>query len=174
MPRLEEIISGIEEKIQEIDKAREVIFPLLRKGVKASGKAVEALHNKNENVVSKQLEIAGEALSQVKNELMPFPKLYYSNLTLMLEQEYTEARLLQAILNKQDWPEPADLKVNVIAYLLGTADVIGELRRSCLVSLLGGEEEHAYDFLKQMEQLYSLLFNSMFPKNLVKGLRHKL
>ena len=32
----------------------------------------------------------------------------------------------------------------------------------------------AHEYLKQMEQLYSLLFNSMFPKNLVKGLRHKL
>ncbi|MHA1713000.1 MAG: haloacid dehalogenase [Candidatus Ranarchaeia archaeon] len=174
MDKLEEIMEKIEQEIQKIDRAREKVFTIIRQGIKASGKAVEAMHNRHRDEADAQLKIAQKAFEDVKIQLAPFPRLLYSNITMVLEQEYVEARLLQAITQELPLPSPDELEVNLIAYLLGAADVIGELRRSCLESLLLEEEKRALFYLKKMESVYSILFNSMFPKNIVKGLRHKL
>ena len=106
MPEFDNIIDQIEKQIQEIDQTKDSVFPFLREGIKAAGRAIEAMHNHQDAKILSQIKATENALKEVKTRLSPFPRLAYSNMSLTLEQEYSEAIILRAILSQQSWPTP--------------------------------------------------------------------
>jgi translin len=174
MKNIEQIFEAIEEEIVNIDKAKDHVIPLIREGIKASGKAIEAMHNRDFEKAEIHLESTRGALKQTRLLLQPYPRLYYGPMLMDLEQEYAEAMLLDAILHERPLPTPAELSINNFAYLLGIADLVGELRRNALQCLLLGEEEKAERILSHMETVFSALTAPIFPKNLTHGFRHKI
>jgi len=63
--------------------------------------------------------------------------------------------------------------VPINSYIMGLADVPGELRRQALDALRVGEMERAETLLLRMEEIYLSLV-SMEEATLLKGLRRKL
>jgi len=82
-------------------------------------------------------------------------------------QEWVEASLLLAVIEARPFPFPADLGVHAEAYLLGLADVVGELRRLAITALGRGDVDRAKGLLEDMDKLSGMLMRFDFPRSVL-------
>jgi translin len=89
-------------------------------------------------------------------------------------QEYSEAALLMLLIKESRYASPEELSVPFVdAYVLGLADLVGELRRSALDSVCDGDVERAVSVLGRMDEVLSNLITLDYPEAIIPGLRHK-
>jgi predicted translin family RNA/ssDNA-binding protein len=82
-------------------------------------------------------------------------------------QEWVEASLLFTMIEDRTFPTPGELGVHAEAYLLGFADVVGELRRLAITALGRGEIERAMGLLEDMDNLAGILMRFDFPRSVL-------
>ena len=70
-------------------------------------------------------------------------------------------------------PNYEKINVTEAAYLLGVADLIGELRRYILEKLVEGEIDEARKYYETMKELYATFMQVECGKNLVSDFRRK-
>ncbi len=104
-------------------------------------------------------------------ELYDFTKKYsdlsHAGFVENAAQEYVEAICLFNIMQKKDLPDPDELQVTYSAYLQGLCDVVGELRRKSLDSILNGKQEKSNNYLKLMEEIYDAILRFDYPSGLI-------
>ena len=81
--------------------------------------------------------------------------------------EFSEAKILSEIVLNEKLPAPDQLKVSERDYILGAGDVIGELRRMALNSLLDDDIDRAKHYMKWMRDLFSLMEDLVYPGGLI-------
>lgn len=170
--KLKEIFSKIIKHLDEIDTDREEILKISRQMIRSCSVAIKSIHRK-------ELSIYQENIDEIKLSHGKLLKLVEKNPDMFSrylktpEQEYVEALCLHAIINKLDLPDPANINVSEVNYLLGLADVIGELRRFILDKIRVGDTEELDQILDTMEDIYSYLFSLDYPKGITQELRRK-
>lgn len=163
---IEEISTRLSGKVE----AREELSLKARRGIRLCGEAV-SLSERG------QVEEAKERLREVKEiieELRPKRQDLGLDIFDALAQEYVEAEALVRVVEGRELPSVRELQVTDEAYVLGMADLIGELRRRALEEMRKGnrpEAEHLYELMKE---IYELIWPLEYPRSLVPGLRHKL
>ncbi|MFN3803923.1 MAG: haloacid dehalogenase [Pyrobaculum sp.] len=130
-----------EEAIQTSIKAarlsKAVVYSAIRRDFEAAEKAL------------RELEKVAEALKKV---LEQWP-MFYSNASTGL-QEYVEAATLFYFLKEGRVPPREELGVDVYIYLMGVAEVAGELGRAATEGLLRGDVDTARRLKEAVERLY--------------------
>ncbi len=127
--------------------ARRTIQGMQRQGV--AGACVEAL----------QLSVLG-----LRETLQAAPDQLYVGFVTDALQESAEAFFLHAFLTGSRLPTPDEAAVTDIAYLLGLADTIGELRRLALKCLRNEDVPGALRFLQAMERLEDALMRFAYGR----------
>jgi len=169
---LKKIFSEITETLDKLDHDREEILRLSRLMVRNCSVAIKSIHRKD-------FANYQQLIAQVKDNHRRLQELVNSNLRVFgkylgtPEQEFIEAVVLYALIQNEEIPSPQDYSVYPINYLLGIADVIGELRRYVLDKIREGDYDHLNEILDKMEELYTHLFSLDYPKGITKNLRHK-
>ena len=69
--------------------------------------------------------------------------------------EYAEAKILHAIMRGQEVPSHSDLGISAGAWILGLADVEGELRRAVMTRLMDGDLDGAKELFSEMEEIHT-------------------
>ena len=169
---LKKIFSKIVEDLDIIDSEREKILVLSREMVRDCSVAIKSIHRKELNVYEQKIEEIKKSHNKIKNIIENNPAFFGTYLKTP-EQEYMEAVCLHAIINDQDLPYPEEYGISNVNYLLGLADVIGELRRHVLDKIRVGEIENLEKLLEKMEDLYTHLFSLDYPKGITQDLRRK-
>ena len=172
MKNLKNIFSKITENLDRLDQDREEILKLSRQMVRNCSIAMKSIHRNEFNVYSekvKEIKINHQNLRQLVEKNL----LEFSNYLKTPEQEFIEAIGLYAIIKEDDLPTPEDYNVQPINYLLGLADIVGELRRHVLDKIRNGECENLDKILGKMEEIYTYLFSLDYPKGLTHDLRRK-
>ena len=163
---LREIGDVIEEVLDEKDSIREIAIKSSRSIIRKASQAIVMMH-RNENTTD-ILRTLKEEVWHLKSLLMKdFPDLIFTGFVQNAFQEYCEALIFYAILHRNDIPEPSQLGVNPEAYLMGLADVAGELRRESLEALRRGDVENAEKYMCIMEEIYETLLRFNYPSGLV-------
>ncbi len=163
---LREIGSLIEEELDDKDSVREIAIKSSREIVRIASRIIVMIHHRID--CSEELRKMKEDMWHLRSLLLKeHPDLYYAGFVQNALQEYVEAMLLYAIVNEEDMPSHKDLNVNPSAYLLGLADVVGELRREILEFLRKENFEEAERYLKLMEEIYETLLIFNYPSGLV-------
>ncbi len=145
----------------------EKIFEISRRiRIKAS-EFIAAFHRKQK----KELPDA-----DVKNLLEVLKKdpqvLWHSSGSILIAlQEYVEAVALKEIIENNRLPALGDIPPN--AYLLGLADVVGELKRYFLERLIEGNFEEARRILERAKELFDFISSFHYPDAVVPGFRRK-
>jgi len=67
-----------------------------------------------------------------------------------------------------------ELNINPLNFLLGLADVIGELRRYALDNIRNSRVEDLNSILEKMDEIYTYLFTIDYPSGVTQDLRHKV
>ena len=85
-------------------------------------------------------------LEKIKENLEPFPDLYFSGYSQDAIKEYVEARLTNCLIRDLPFPLPEEMGVEYSTYLRGMAETPGELRRRCLDILRKGYSDGSRAF----------------------------
>ncbi len=145
----------------------------MRKALRLSKQAILLTHQRRFNDARKLLKEASKLLGELREVAELHPDLVYTGIVAGANQEYSEAQVLLSLVRKNRFMSPEKLDVPVVDYVLGLADVIGELRRQALDSLRAGDLKRSEHYLEVMEQIYVELLSMNETYMLVHGLRRK-
>ena len=137
------------------DKEREVL--------RLCSAAIKHLHNKELNKAKKLLKKAEKI---IKNTNWGFRTIAY--------QEYVEAYSFYNVEVKGEVLKFPFLSIPARAFLNGTLDLIGELKRAFLSSLIRGERKRAYFYSTIMLDIYDSLSLIVVDNRVVPEFRRKL
>ena len=163
---LRDIGKLIEEELDDKDSVREIAIKSSREIIRKASRIIIMIHHRKD--CSEDLRSMKEEVWHLKSLLIKdHPDLYYAGFVQSALQEYTEAMFFKAIIYGEEIPTHKDLNVNPTAYLMGLADVVGELRREVLEFLRKEKFGEAERFLDFMEEIYETLLTFNYPSGLV-------
>ncbi len=155
------------------EELREKVLELSREVIRASSRAISAMHREDSVTVRKEMSRANSSLSTLVKAAKKDPVWMDSGLVQSAYQEYCEARIVQALIANGDFLGPKELKASYKAYLGGMADAGGELRRYALDSIRADKVEAAERALEHMGGILELLMSFDYPDAILPGMRRK-
>jgi len=169
---LKNIFSELTEGLDKLDQDREKILKISRGIVRDCSVAIKNTHRKEFEQYQekiKNIKTNHEKLLILINEN---PGTFFKFLKTP-EQEYVEAVVFYSLILNKEIPTAHELNVYPLHYLLGIADVIGELRRYALDNIRNSQIDDLNHILENMDEIYSELFSIDYPSGLTQDLRHK-
>lgn len=170
---LQKIFSEITESLEILYQDREEILKLSRKIIRDCSIAIKNIHRKEFNTFQEKLNLIKIDHQSLVKLVDKNPGVFFKYLKTP-EQEYAEAIAFYSIINKKNIPTPLELRINPLNFILGLADVIGELRRYALDNIRNSQFEDLNDILEGMDEIYTYLFTIDYPSAVTQDLRHKV
>jgi len=170
---LEEILGNVQSDLKEKEKVKERVQKAMRKATRISKQAILLVHQKRFKEAKKLLTRAKRMIRDLNILSQNYPDIVFGGLFHIALQEYCEANILFHLIKDSSFVSPEELSVPSVAYILGLADVIGELRRVALDALREGNVEGAEECLERMDEIYTALMAMDEAYLLVPGLRRK-
>ncbi len=171
MHKLESIADTIRQSFEAQNAARERALEQARQLTRASANTIRAVHRGEIELADDILQKANSLSDGLRTSLQDFPSLYFAGYTQDALKEYTEAKVVFALIFDRPLPTPEDLQVEPATYLKGLAEAVGELRRRCLDILRGGYSQEAERLLNHMDDIYAVLVTMDYPDAVTMGLR---
>ena len=154
------------------NQAREAALGPCRDAIRNSANAIRAVHRGDFETAGSLTARAGQLLRGAKDALTGHGDIRYAGFVHDAEKEYAEARITLAIISgSSGLPGPHDLDVDLAAYLNGLGEVVGELRRHLLDTLLSGDIARCSETLSAMDEIYGVLITFDYPDAMTGGLR---
>ncbi|MHA1786093.1 MAG: haloacid dehalogenase [Candidatus Helarchaeota archaeon] len=171
-----ELFKIIREELDVKDEIREKILEKTRKLIRKSSETIKEIHRGGIAQAETYLNDAFRLLEEINEFKSSYPSLFYSGSVVTAHQEFVEARLLFAIVKKEDLNgiTPSSLNMKALPYLLGMADLCGELRRLILDNMKKDNYEAAEGYLDWMTYIHENLMTLDYPNGLIPGLRRKI
>jgi predicted translin family RNA/ssDNA-binding protein len=153
--------SRMRAELAEYDQLREQLIKRSRDILKDSKAAIYALHRNNAAEAASLLGNARNAISECEGLLQQDPHLGAVGAYHEALEEYTEAACYHGVLIEKKLPTPAELKVDTETYLPGLCDLVGELTRKAINSVIDGDAKTALELRDLARALFEelLLFN---------------
>jgi len=170
---LKSLLGKIQVELRKRETVHEKVQKEMRRATRLSKQAILFTHQERFKDAKKLLEEVDVLFAKLHSVAKTYPDMVYSGLVDAAFQEYAEAQALLALVEENRFVSPAEINVNSIAYVLGLADVIGELRRRALDSLRKEDVKTAEECLRLMEEIYVELMSMDEAYMLVPGLRRK-
>jgi len=167
MKNLDEIADRIELELNEKDELREKTLKQCRDILRESRKSIKAVHAGEVKKAGKGIERAKELISGIKNEAREHPDILTAGYMENAMQELAEAAIFRALMEDEDVPAPDEIGVSSTAYLMGLADVVGELRRRGVYLLKDGNLDEVEEVLMTMEEICDRLIEFDYPSGLL-------
>lgn len=169
---LREIIDSLRKEIKKKVEIQEEISDVTREILFLSKQSIMAIHSGK----MEEAKLKMRRMEKVKNRLEQIQSLQQGlspgSIKVAL-QEYAEAKILAAIVEKREYPNPREIKISAIYYILGLADSIGEFRRRALNCLRDENLKEAERSLRIMEEIYEELISLEKAYVLAPELRRK-
>ena len=175
MPDISKTLDTIMERVREDfaakNVAREKALPLCREAIRYSANAIRAVH-RNDFVTAQELVgKAGAQVATAKASLDGHADIYHAGFVHDSQKEFAEASITLALISGRELPTPDSLDVELPAYLNGMGEAVGELRRHLLDTLRSGDVEQCETWLRDMDEMYSVLVTVDYPDAMTGGLR---
>ena len=170
---LREILERIREELLERDKHRQEIQLATRRVTRLSKQAIFQTHGGDLEKAEETLREAKGILWEIKRLAENYPALFYTSSVDLAFQEYAEAMIFLNLVRGSSIPSFEDINVPMIPYVLGLADVIGELRRRSLEFLRRDRIDEAEECLDLMETIFEGIIDLEEIQILIPGLRRK-
>lgn len=169
---LSDFLCEIRESLLRKDEIRQEVQNLARRTTRLSKQAIFLVHK---GMTAEAESLLGEASINV-SRLIDLSKSYPEICTGLIEtplQEYAEAKIFLDLVKGRGIKSPGEIGIPGESYVLGLADVVGELRRRALDLLRKDDVGGAEECLDLMETIYSELIGCDELQALIPGLRRK-
>ncbi|MDX1797437.1 MAG: haloacid dehalogenase [Candidatus Lokiarchaeia archaeon] len=170
---LKKAFSDISELLEILYHDREEILKLSRDMIRECSIAIKNVHRKEFDNFNARLNVIKSRHQDLLKLVNKNPGIFFKYLQTP-EQEFAESLVFYSIIRKEETPSPSDLNINPLNYLLGLADVIGELRRYALDNIRNSRVEDLNIILEDMDEIYTNLFTLDYPSGITQDLRHKV
>ncbi len=170
---LKKILSEIEKELKERKDMKDELFDAMRKATRLSKQATFHVHKGQVKEAEKKLKEAKQLLNKLDEIPPPHRELASAGIVDAAFQEYSEAWIFFSLVGEGTFVGPRRILVPSTSYLLGLADVIGELRRRVLDSLRRGVVQEAEKGLEYMELVHDELMGLEEALQGVSELRRK-
>ncbi|MBS3781898.1 MAG: translin family protein [Candidatus Thermoplasmatota archaeon] len=168
--RLRDIVKKVDERLEDKDMVRELAMKSSRAIRRISKNVIKDIHRDNDTDVS--LKEVQEEINKLKSIIEGHPELHHSGFLRNGYQEYAEAHILLSLSEGKKPKSPKELDITPSSYVLGLADVVGELRRMILDELTEGEIERAKELHEKMEDVKDMIMDFDYP-NAIVPIRNK-
>jgi translin len=168
---LDAIMERVREDFASKNLAREKALPLCREAIRFSANAIRAVHRDDFTTARELAGKAGSQLAIAKQSLADHEDIYHAGFVHDSQKEFAEASITLALISGGELPTPESLDVELPAYLNGMGEAVGELRRHLLDTLRSGDVERCEDWLRAMDEMYSVLVTVDYPDAMTGGLR---
>jgi translin len=170
---LKNILNRIQDELTKKDLVRQDVQAAMRKCTRLSKTAIFHVHKEELEEAEATLNEAKKLLSGLKILTASYPDLLYMGMVDSAFQEYAEAQIFLSLVKEGCFVSFEKIDVPMSPYILGLADVIGEIRRQTLDCLRRNEIKKAENNLELMETIYAELINLDEAHILVHELRRK-
>ena len=170
---LKSILDKVQKELVKKEKVHEEVQADMRRATRLSKQAILFIHQNRFDEAKKLLREVTDLLSELKKVSRKHPDLIYAGVVDAAFQEYAEAQVFLSLVLEDKFVGPEEIGVPMISYVLGVADVVGELRRRVLDSLRNSDGDTAEKCLQTMEQIYAELTVMDDAYLLIPGLRRK-
>ncbi len=170
---LKRILRKIEEELKERKDIKDELYDAMRKATRFSKQAIFLVHKGEFEEAEKMLGEAERLLVERDQVSLTHQKLAHAGIVDVAFQEYAEAYVFLQLVQNGRFVTPEKIKVPSTSYLLGLADVVGELRRKVLDSLREGDGEGAQKNFEIMDFIYNELIGIDEALHSVSELRRK-
>ncbi len=170
---LKKAFSEITELLEILYQDREEILRLSRNIIRDCSIAIKNIHRREYDKFQEKIDtikINHQNLIKLVNKN---PGIFFKFLKTP-EQEFAESITFYSIINKKEIPTPFELEINPLNFILGLADVIGELRRYALDNIRNSQVDDLNEILESMDEIYTYLFTLDYPVGVTQDLRHKV
>jgi translin len=168
---LDAIMEQVRADFASKNVAREKALPLCRDAIRFSANAIRAVHRDEFDAARELVGKAGAQLAVAKQSLAVHADIYHAGFVHDSQKEFAEASITLALISGGDLPTPESLDVELPAYLNGMGEAVGELRRHLLDTLRSGNVEQCEEWLRAMDEMYSVLVTVDYPDAMTGGLR---
>ena len=168
---LDAIMERVREDFAAKNIAREKALPLCREAIRFSANAIRAVHRNDFATAQELVGKAGAQVATAKASLEGHADIYHAGFVHDSQKEFAEASITLALISGGDLPTPESLDVELPAYLNGMGEAVGELRRHLLDTLRSGDVEQCETWLRDMDEMYSVLVTVDYPDAMTGGLR---
>jgi translin len=145
-------VKTLYEELRRYEQVKDEVVQTSIKASRLSKAVVYSVIRKDFAAAERALRELEEVVARLKKTLSEWP-MFHGNATTGL-QEYVEARSLYLLVKEGRLPTKEELGVDVYTYLMGVADVAGELGRSATEELLHKNVEAARRLKEAVERLY--------------------
>lgn len=170
---LNQYLRKIQDEAKRREEARQKVQAAMRSATRLSKNAILMVHQKRFHEAEKTIEEVRDLFSKVEEASKNNVDLLYSGIVNAAYQEYSEACVFLKLVKENEFASSEEIGAPAVSYVLGLADVIGELRRKVLDSLREGESSLAEKFLVTMDLIYTELTGMGDAYFLIPGLRRK-
>lgn len=158
-------------RLEAVNAAREKTLSETRQLTRLAANAIRAIHRGEFAEADRLLAQADALHAGLRVGLGAFPSVYWAGYVQDAQKEFTEARLVRALIGASPLPTPDDLAVDAPVYLNGLGEAAGELRRHLLDVLRAGDLPTAEATLALMDEIFGLLVTVDYPDAVTNGLR---
>ncbi|AAL63538.1 haloacid dehalogenase [Pyrobaculum aerophilum] len=145
-------IKSLYEELRRYEQTKDEVVQLSIKVARLSKAVVYSAIRRDFAAAEKALKEMDDAVAKLKRLINEWPMFYNSATTGL--QEYVEATALFYYLKEGRIPSKEELGVDVYVYLMGVAEIAGELGRAATEELLKKNVETAKRFKDTVEKLY--------------------
>jgi translin len=170
---LGKILCKIDRELKKRESIKNELYDSMRKATRLSKQAIFLIHRRQFDRASKLLREAARLFPTFGDTTSPHREFAHANIVYSAFEEYAEAQILLSLLQEDRFVDPEEIHVPHTSYLLGMADVVGELRRVALDSLRKEEIETAEKNLERMELIYNMSITMDAAMHFVSELRRK-
>jgi len=172
--QIQSIVSQLYDSFRRKDIVREELIRYNRELTRASGLAIQNFVSNNPEKAKEYLENALSYLTKIRNIIEQYREFEgWGGISSGIE-EYCEAKILEAIIKEKNIPTPEELGVAEELYILGMADVPGELKRILLIKLMDDDLEYSRHLVELIRTFYTSLVGIDFSKGQISSLRKKI
>jgi len=171
---LKTILSEIEEELKERKDVKDELYDAMRKATRLSKQAIFLVHKGKFEEAKKMLRETKKLFGKRDEVPVAHKELVYAGIVNAAFQEYTEAHVFLKLVQDNKFVSAQKIGVPSASYILGLADVVGELRRKALDSLREGDVKGAEKSLETMELVYHELTSMDEAMHSVSELRRKI
>ncbi len=171
MTDLESIEALARESLDARNGARETALATSRRVIRLSANTIRSLHRGELDAAQRLTNDAESELRALSAAVADHPDLQFAGFTIDAQKEFAEARLTFAIVTGVPLPTPIDLTVDIVPFLHGLGEAVGEMRRRLLDMLRAGDLSEAERLLGGMNEIVDLLAALDYPDGMTAGLR---
>lgn len=163
--------AALRKEMEDYRKIKDRILDLAREVITLTKRVIYSQQRGETKAARELLEEVRERYKELGAAIKRRPDMLGNGMVCVAGQEMVEAATYVAIELGQAVPRAADLGVDALTYLLGIADLSGELVRSAVLSSIKGDSKRVSELRDILQGLYGELIRI---DNREKDLRRKI